>query len=87
MVRPRVADRGDGLLIWREAANMLNKQSQRADEGWSSSLGFRHGANKSWDRKYKFLTFAVLAPGGQSGNFLDTPSYVTIHLQNTESRE
>jgi hypothetical protein len=26
MARPRVADRGDGLQIWRVAANILNKQ-------------------------------------------------------------
>jgi hypothetical protein len=39
MARPRVADRGDGLQIWRVAANMLNKQSLTADSGWSSSLG------------------------------------------------
>jgi hypothetical protein len=30
---------------WREAANILNKQSQTADKGWSSSLGVGHGAN------------------------------------------
>ena len=31
--------------IRRAAANKLNKQSQTADEGWSSSLGFGRGAN------------------------------------------
>jgi hypothetical protein len=31
MARPRVADRGDGLQIWRVAANILNKQSRTAD--------------------------------------------------------
>jgi hypothetical protein len=45
MARPRVADRGDGLHIWRVAANILNKQSRTADSGWSSSLGFGWGAN------------------------------------------
>jgi hypothetical protein len=45
MARPRVADREDGLQIWREAANMLNKQTRIADSGWSSSLGVRQGAN------------------------------------------
>ena len=25
--------------IWRVAANILNKQSQTADKGWSTSLG------------------------------------------------
>jgi hypothetical protein len=39
MARPRVADREDGLQIWRVAANILNNQSQTADSGWSNSLG------------------------------------------------
>jgi hypothetical protein len=43
--RPRVADRGDGLQIWRVAANILNKQSLTANSGWSSSLGVGWGAN------------------------------------------
>jgi hypothetical protein len=38
MARPRVTDRGDGLQIWRVAANILNKQSRTADSGWYSSL-------------------------------------------------
>jgi hypothetical protein len=33
MARPQVADGGDGLQIWRVAANILNKQSQTADKG------------------------------------------------------
>ena len=33
--------------IWRVAVNILNKQSQRADKGWSSSLGVGRGANNS----------------------------------------
>jgi hypothetical protein len=39
-------------LIWRVATNVLNKQSRTADKGWSSSLGFGRGANKSspWKR-------------------------------------
>jgi hypothetical protein len=45
MARPRVADRIDGLHIWRVAAYMLNKQSKTADSGWSSSLGVGGGAN------------------------------------------
>jgi hypothetical protein len=44
MARPQVADGGDGLQIWRVAANILNKQSRTADKGWSSSLGFGRGA-------------------------------------------
>jgi hypothetical protein len=45
MARPRVVDRGDGLQIWRIAANILNKQSQTADSGWSSSLRVGRGPN------------------------------------------
>jgi hypothetical protein len=33
--------------IGRVAANILNKQSRRADTGWSSSLGVGRGANNS----------------------------------------
>jgi hypothetical protein len=39
MARPRVADKGDGLQIWRVAANTLNKQLRTADCGWFSNLG------------------------------------------------
>jgi hypothetical protein len=44
---PQVADGGNGLQIWRIAANILNKQSRTADKGWSSSLGVGRGANNS----------------------------------------
>jgi hypothetical protein len=42
MACPRVADRGDGLQIWRVAANILNKQSRTADRafqlmGWAGA--------------------------------------------------
>jgi hypothetical protein len=47
MARPQVADGGDGLQIWRVAANILNKQSRTAEKGWSSSLGVGRGANNS----------------------------------------
>jgi hypothetical protein len=43
--RPRVADSGDGLQIWRVAANILNKQSRTADSERSYSLGVGRGAN------------------------------------------
>jgi hypothetical protein len=54
MERPRVSDRGDGLQIWRVAANMLNKQSQTADGGGSSSLGLG-GALTTLPRKTQYL--------------------------------
>jgi hypothetical protein len=43
MARPRVADRGDGLQIWRVAVNILNKQSRTVDSGWYSSLEVGRG--------------------------------------------
>jgi hypothetical protein len=39
MVRPPAADGGDGLNIWRLAANVLNRQSRTTDKGSFSSLG------------------------------------------------
>jgi hypothetical protein len=47
MARPQVADGGDTLQLWREAANILNKQSRTADNGWSSTLGVGREANNS----------------------------------------
>jgi hypothetical protein len=43
MARPQVADGGEGLQIWRVAANILNKQSRTADKGWPSSVGVGQG--------------------------------------------
>jgi hypothetical protein len=43
MARPHVVDGGDGLQIWRVAANILNKQSRTPDKGWSSSSGLGVG--------------------------------------------
>jgi hypothetical protein len=43
MARPQVADGGDGLQIWRLAANILNKKSRTADKGWPSSFGVGGG--------------------------------------------
>jgi hypothetical protein len=47
MARPRVSVGGDGFQIWRVSENILNKQSQTADKGWSSNLGVGRGANNS----------------------------------------
>jgi hypothetical protein len=54
MTRPQVADRGDGLQIWRVAANILNEQSWTADSGWSSSLGVGRELT-SFPRKNQYL--------------------------------
>jgi hypothetical protein len=43
MARPQVADGGDALQLWSEAANILNKHSRTADKGWSSSWGLGVG--------------------------------------------
>jgi hypothetical protein len=48
MARPRVADGGDGLQIWRVGANILDKKSRTADKGLSSRLGIgREALNSS----------------------------------------
>jgi len=41
--RPYVANGGEGLQIWRAAANIFNK-SRTAGKGWFSSLGIGRGA-------------------------------------------
>jgi hypothetical protein len=35
----------NGLQLWRVAANILNKQPRKHDNGWFYSLGVGHGAN------------------------------------------
>jgi hypothetical protein len=45
MVHPQVVDGGEGLEIWRIAADILNKQLWTADRGRSSSLGVGQEAN------------------------------------------
>jgi len=47
MAHHQVAGGRKGLRIWRVAANILNKQSRTADNGWSSSLGVAQWANNS----------------------------------------
>jgi hypothetical protein len=47
MARPQVANGGDGLQICRVATNIQNKQSRKADKGWSSSFGVGREANNS----------------------------------------
>jgi hypothetical protein len=36
---PQVADGGDGVELWKLAADILIKQSWTVDKGWSSRLG------------------------------------------------
>jgi hypothetical protein len=53
MARPRIADGGDGLQIWRILANILNKKSQTTDKGWSSSLVLGKGQTTPHCKKKK----------------------------------
>jgi hypothetical protein len=55
MARRRVADRGDGLQIWRVAANILNKKSRTADSGWSCSFGVGRGLTTPHSKTQWFL--------------------------------
>jgi hypothetical protein len=55
MARPQVADGGNGLQIWRVTANILNRQSRIADNGWSSSLGVGRGATTPHRKKIILL--------------------------------
>jgi len=47
MTRPRVTDGGDGLQIWRVAANVSNKQSRTADMGSPPAWGLVEGLTNS----------------------------------------
>jgi hypothetical protein len=60
MARPQVADGGEGLQIWRVAANILNKQSRTADKGWSPSLGV--GLTTHHCKKNKFVAKCQKGP-------------------------
>jgi len=39
MARLQLADGGDGLQMWKVAANILNYQSRTADKGLSFGMG------------------------------------------------
>ena len=47
MSRRQVVVGRNGLQIWRLAANILNKQSQAANKGWSSRYVVARGAKNS----------------------------------------
>jgi len=47
MAHPQAVDGGNSLQVWRTTANILNKQSQTANKGCSSSLDVGRGANSS----------------------------------------
>jgi hypothetical protein len=67
MVHSQVKDGGDGLQIWRVAANTLNKQSQTIDKGWFYSWrGLGEGLTTLHHKKecYKMLQVRTGASGG-----------------------
>jgi hypothetical protein len=70
MARPRVADEGDGLQIWRAAANILSKQSRAVDNRWSSRLGVGRGL-KSPNRD-RAACYEVLCSSETSVDFYQT---------------
>ncbi|KAJ4430951.1 hypothetical protein ANN_19544 [Periplaneta americana] len=61
MARPQVADRGDGLQIWRVAANILNKQSWTADKGGPPAWGLGEGLT-THHRKKQLVTNSYSKP-------------------------
>jgi hypothetical protein len=63
-----VADGGDSLHIWKVATNILNNQSRRAAEGWSSSLGFGQGLTPP-DRKIHFVRKRYTGPRTLTNSF------------------
>jgi hypothetical protein len=66
MARPQVADGGDALQLWREAANILNKQSRTTDKRWSSSLGVGRGAKNYSPLKNKLVMKTFTKPRNTS---------------------
>jgi hypothetical protein len=80
MARPRVADRGYSLQIWRIAANILNKQSRTADSGWSSSLGVGRGANNPSPQNSLFLTNHYAQPRNRT-DYLAQPKHRRMDMR------
>jgi hypothetical protein len=70
MARLRVAGGGDGLQIWREALNVLNKQSRTVDKGWSSSLGLGEVLTNPHRKKVFFFYEMLVTQGLRIGRIL-----------------
>jgi len=47
MARPRVADGGDSLQVWKVGENIVNRKSCTAENGCSSNLGVGQKAYNS----------------------------------------
>jgi hypothetical protein len=67
MARLQVADRGNGLQIWRVAANILKKQLRTADRGWPSSLGVGWGCCEVRTRASKMDGFSGTTQAPEKG--------------------
>jgi hypothetical protein len=70
MARSRVANRGDGLQIWRLGKTILNKKSMTADRGWSTSLGVGEGLTTS--RSKNHTCYEMLHRGSDLDEFFGT---------------
>jgi hypothetical protein len=46
MARPQFVDGGESLLLWRVAANTLNKQTRMAEKGGPPARGLAVGLTK-----------------------------------------
>ena len=68
MVRPQVADRRDGLQKWRIAANMLNKQSWRADKDGPPAWELVEGLKIPQRKKKPPVTNPLEKPRNWTGN-------------------
>jgi hypothetical protein len=55
MEHPQVVDGENGLQMWREVADILNKQSRTAGKGSFSGFGFERGADNSSPQKDSML--------------------------------
>jgi hypothetical protein len=76
MARPLVADRGDGLQIWRIAANILNKQSRTADGRVGLQLGGWVGGITIPHRKKLYLLRSMYNGYGNGRILRHDPSTV-----------
>jgi hypothetical protein len=70
MARPQVADGGEDLQLWRVAANILNKQSRTADNGWPSSL--EDGRGITTPHRKKETSYEMLQRASELGGYFGT---------------
>jgi hypothetical protein len=89
MTGPQVTEEGDGLQIWRVAANILNKQSRTNNKGWSYSLGIGHGDNNSSPYKISLLRYILFTQHELiktiSSIWFLLPSCVSLSLCSTQA--